>query len=254
MSHELAARLQEVERRLCAPGAPFEVAEQQVLGERMRLFVKAPADLREAVAPARGFGDREFLVYRDKRWSFRRFFEHADALAAQLVGRYGIVKGDRIAIAMRNRPEWLTAAIAALSAGATLVPLNSWGRREELLYGLTDSAPKLIFCDEPRLAHVAADLASLDIQAVVTDAPAAGGGARIVPYADLVAMGAGSPPPGVALAPDDDALILYTSGTTSLAKGVLSTHRAICQALASFEYADAGRDRKSTRLNSSHRL
>jgi len=239
VSHELVARLYEVQRQLCAPGAPFEVVEERVFGEPTRLFLRAPANLREAVAPARGFGDREFLVYRDERWSFRRFFEHVDALAAQLVGRYGIVKGDRVAIAMRNRPEWLTAAIAALSAGATLVPLNSWGRREELLHGLTDSAPRVIFCDEPRLAHVGGDLAALDIRAVVADAPAADGGARIARYADLVAAGAGALPPAVALAPDDDALILYTSGTTSLAKGVLSTHRAICQALTSFEYAGA---------------
>lgn len=239
MSHELVARLREVQRRLCAPGAPFEVAEAVVRGERIRVFVNAPADVREAVAPARSFGDREFLVYRDERWSFGRFFEHADALTTQLIGRYGIVKGDRIAVAMRNRPEWLTAAIAVLSAGAILVPLNSWGRREELLHGLTDSAPKLIFCDEPRLRHVAADLAPLGIQAVVTDAPASTDGRRVVPYAELVATGAGAPQPAVVLTPDDDALILYTSGTTSLAKGVLSTHRAICQALASFECAGA---------------
>jgi len=239
VSHELVARLREVQRQLCAPGAPFEVAEAAVFGERVRMFVNAPASLREAVAPARRFGSREFVVYRDERWSFARFFEHVDALAAQLIGRYGIVKGDRIAIAMRNRPEWLTAAVAALSAGATLVPLNSWGRREELLHGLSDSAPKLIFCDEPRLRHVGADLAPLGIQAVVTDAPAAVAGMPVVSYAELVAAGAGALPPAVGLAPEDDALILYTSGTTSLAKGVLSTHRAICQALTSFEFAGA---------------
>ncbi len=239
MDQDLMAQIGVAQQQLCAPGAPYEVVETTVAGRTARVFRKAPINVPEAMAPARAFGDREFLVYLDQRWSYRKFFEHVDALASMLSSRYGVGRGDRVAIAMRNRPEWLAAFLAAMSAGATVVPLNSWGQREELLYGLTDSTPKICFCDEQRLAHVANDLAPLGIVAIVTGASAASDGDRVVRYDDLVAAGAGAPVPAVSLAPDDDAIILYTSGTTSQAKGVVSSQRAICQALTSFEYGGA---------------
>ncbi|MBK6678458.1 MAG: acyl--CoA ligase [Rhodocyclaceae bacterium] len=235
----LAAQIEQSQRQLCAPGAPFEVTEANIAGRVVPVFRNSPVDVREAMAPARGHGEREFLVYLDQRWSYRKFFEQVDALTGQLATRYGIGRGDRVAIAMRNRPEWLAAFVAVISAGATVVPLNSWGQREELLHGLTDSAPKLCFCDEPRFAHVANDLASLGIRAIVTDTPTAADAAWVARYDDLVAAGAGAPVPAVTLAPDDDAIILYTSGTTSQAKGVVSSHRAICQALTSFDFGGA---------------
>lgn len=239
MDQDLVARIGLAQQQLCAPGAPYEIETTTVAGRALRVFRKAPANVPEALAPARAFGDREFLVYLDQRWSYRDFFQQVDALASVLSGRYGIGRGDRVAIAMRNRPEWLAAFVAAISAGATVVPLNSWGQREELLYGLTDSTPKICFCDEQRLAHVANDLAALGIRAIVTDAPAGADGDQVVRYDDLVAAGSGAPAASTVPAPDDDAMILYTSGTTSRAKGVVSSHRAICQALASFEYSGA---------------
>jgi long-chain acyl-CoA synthetase len=234
---ELIARIATAQQQLCAPGSPYEVGETRVAGRTMQVFLKAPANLNELVAPARAFGDREFLVYRGERWSFRQFFDHADALALAMQSRYGVRPGDRVAIAMRNRPEWLTAFIAAISIGATIVPLNSWGQREELLHGLTDSQPKLIVCDEARLGHIAGDLAGLGIPAIVADAAPSADPPGIARYGDLVARGGA--PGAVEIDPDATALILYTSGTTSLAKGVMSSHRAICQALISFEYGGA---------------
>lgn len=203
----------------------------------MRVFRNAASNMIELLAPARKFGEREFVVLQQQRWTFARLFAEADALAAELARRFGVVKGDRVAIAMRNRPEWMAAFLAATSLGAVVAPLNSWGRREELLHGLKNSAPKVYICDPQRFEPVAGELAALGISAVVTDVLAGDPGA--VSYEETVAAGAGQEVPAVHLAPEDPALILYTSGTTSRAKGALSTQRAVCQALANFDFQGA---------------
>ena len=237
MSAELLAQIDAAWRQLTAPGAPFELEEQLVDGRRMRVFRNAASNMIELLAPARKFGEREFVVLQQQRWTFARLFAEADALAAQLAHRYGVVKGDRVAIAMRNRPEWMAAFLAAASLGAIVAPLNSWGRREELLHGLNNSTPKVYVSDPQRFEPVAGELAALGITAIVTDAGA--GASTAVSYEEAVAAGAGQKVPEVALAPDDPALILYTSGTTSRAKGALSTQRAVCQALANFDFQGA---------------
>lgn len=232
MNPELMAKLHAAHAQVTAPGAPFELIERQADGYMQRIFKVAPANLVEAMVPARSFGEREFVVYQSERWSFQRFFAEVDALAAQLRNRLGVAKGDRVAIAMRNRPEWLAAFVATLSVGAVVAPLNSWGRREELLHGLQDSDAKVFFCDPERLTWVAGDLAGLGVTAIVTDAGAPG-----ISYAELAAIPAA--PTEVALGPEDPALLLYTSGTTSRAKAAFSTHGQICQALRNFEYQAA---------------
>ena len=237
MSAELLAQIDTAWRQLTASGAPFELEEQLIDGRRLRVFKNAAKNLIELLAPARKFGEREFVVLQQQRWSFARLFAEADALASQLAGRFGVVKGDRVAIAMRNRPEWMAAFLAASSLGAIVAPLNSWGRREELLHGLNNSAPKVYVCDPQRFEPVAGELAALGISAVVTDTGAGESGAAS--YEELVAAGAGQEVPAVHLAPDDPALILYTSGTTSRAKGALSSQRAVCQALANFDFQGA---------------
>ena len=237
MSVELLAQIDAAWRQLTAPGAPFELEEQIVDGRRMRVFRNAASNMIELLAPARKFGEREFVVLQQQRWSFARLFAEADALASQMARRFGVVKGDRVAIAMRNRPEWMAAFLAAVSLGAIVAPINSWGRREELLHGLKNSAPKVYICDPQRFEPVARELAALGISAVVTDAQS--GDSGVASYEEMVAMGAGQEVPAVHLAPEDPALILYTSGTTSRAKGALSTQRAVCQALSNFDFQGA---------------
>ncbi|MBL0123006.1 MAG: acyl--CoA ligase [Betaproteobacteria bacterium] len=237
MSAELLAKIDAAWAQLTAPGAPFETAEQTINGRRSRVFKNAPQNLIEMLAPARKFGEREFVVLQQQRWSFDRLFAEADALASQLARRFGVEKGDRVAIAMRNRPEWMAAFLAAASLGAIVAPLNSWGRREELLHGLNNSAPKVYFCDPQRFEPVAGELAALGISAVVTDAGV--GDAAAASYEAMIAAGAGQEVPAVHLVPEDPALILYTSGTTSRAKGALSTQRAVCQALSNYDFQGA---------------
>ena len=71
-------------------------------------------------------GDKDFLVYEDERITFAEHFRTVATLAHALVDRFGITKGDRVAIAMRNLPEWVIAFWASISVGAVVVPLNAW--------------------------------------------------------------------------------------------------------------------------------
>src|SRR3954454_19245906 len=106
-----------------APGERFETTEVDINGVRVTVFKNAPPSLREIVASTRARGDDVFLVYEDERWTFARFAETVDALAAALVDRHRIVKGDRVAIGMRNYPEWVVAFAAITSVGAVSVSL-----------------------------------------------------------------------------------------------------------------------------------
>ncbi len=237
MSGELNVQLQAVSAQITAPDAPFELEEVEVDGQRYRAFKNAPANLALLIEQGRNFGDKEFLVWQDQRWSYADFFRHVDALVLMLRQTYGVSRGDRVAIAMRNRPEWMAAYAAIILCGGVAVPLNSWGLREELVYGLSDSAPKLLFCDAQRLAHVVEDLPALKLPAIVVDALPGDLAAGLASYQDVVAAAVGATPlPAVAIVPDDAAMIMYTSGTSNQAKGVVSTHRAMCQGIVSMEY------------------
>lgn len=221
-------------RQLSGPGSPYEVVTPDDGGPRY--FRNAQPDLLTALNAGRAHGEREFVVWEDQRLTFAEFFAQADRLATQLRTRFGVRKGDRVAIAMRNQPAWLVAFVAAVASGAIVVPLNSWGQREELLHGLEDSGSRVLLCDAARLALVEGDLEPLDLQAIAVGAP--GQGRWVCDYEALLAEDVALLPPPV-FQPDDPLLILYTSGTTSKPKGVLSSHRAVCQALAALEFQGA---------------
>src|SRR6266542_329725 len=95
-------------------------------------------------------GDQTFLVYEDERMTFEEHFRAVARLATKLVDNYGVKKGDRVAIAMRNFPEWAIAFWAAAVAGAVVVPLNAWWTGEELAFGLADSGSTILFADAER--------------------------------------------------------------------------------------------------------
>ncbi|THG81118.1 acyl--CoA ligase [Pseudomonas sp. A-1] len=221
-------------RQLSGPGSPYEVVTPDDGGPRY--FRNAQPDLLTALNAGRAHGEREFVVWEDQRLTFAEFFAQVDRLATQLRTRFGVRKGDRVAIAMRNQPAWLVAFVAAVASGAIVVPLNSWGQREELLHGLEDSGSRVLLCDAARLALVEGDLEPLDLQAIAVGAP--GQGRWVCDYEALLAEDVALLPPPV-FQPDDPLLILYTSGTTSKPKGVLSSHRAVCQALAALEFQGA---------------
>jgi len=224
-------------QQLIGPGSPYEVVSSPDAG--LRYFRHAPANLLEAIEAGRGHGEREFLVWEQQRLSFAGFFQQVDRLAGQLAQRFGVRQGDRVTIAMRNQPAWLVAFVAVQRCGAVCVPLNSWGLRDELLHGLQDSGAQVLVCDQQRLQLLAADLPAEGVVGIVAGVPH---DQALPPDCERFETLLQAPQlalPDVHLDADDPALILYTSGTTSRAKGVLSTHRAICQALTALEFQSA---------------
>jgi len=228
-------RWQTAWRQLIAPGSPFEVVTPE--DGAPRYFRHAACDLLQVIDAGRVHGDREFLVWQSQRLTFNQYYDQVDRLAGQIVARFGLQPGERVAIAMRNQPAWLVAFAAILRCGGVCVPLNSWGLRDELQYALQDSGARVLIGDEARLDTLREDLAHEQRATIVV------GAQGVFPeyclrYEDLISE------PAVALParevdPDAPALILYTSGTTSRAKGAVSSHRAICQALAALEFQGA---------------
>ncbi len=226
--------IEEATAAITAPGQMFEMEEVDIRGVPTRVWKNCPASLRVVLELSRGHGDTDYLVYEDERTTYEEHFRIAASIAHGLHDRFGVERGDRVAIAMRNLPEWAMAFWGAAAAGGVVVPLNAWWTSPELHYGLSDSGTTVAFVDAARLERLAPHLAELpDLQAVVVthedrvDEPVLPGSAvPVVSFAELV----GSPDPAIALPnvviePDDDATIFYTSGTTGKPKGAVGTHR-----------------------------
>ena len=221
----------EAHARLTAPGAPFEIEEQVIRGVATRTWKNAPPTLRDVFVNGRRFNDREFLVYDNDRATYDSFAKATLTLAHRLIAD-GVKKGDRVAVIMRNLPEWPVCFWAGVLTGAIVTPLNAWWTGAELEYGLADSGTKIVFIDEERLDRVAAFLDKLpDLEKVYATRLAAPAGGKVAKLEEVIgevnAWGDLSEPPmpDVELGPEDDATILYTSGTTGKPKGALGTHR-----------------------------
>lgn len=218
-----------------APGGQLALGRAQVRGVEYPVFVNAPPALRDYAALfLAANADKEFLVYEGERYTFADVQRQATKMAAMLQARHGIAKGDRVAIAMRNYPEWITAFLGATMLGAVLVPLNAWWTADALRYGLQHSGARLVFADAERLQLIG----DLDGQALVkvavrTDAElAAANGAD-----PLAAALAASPDVPDFLPPvhaDDDCMLMYTSGSTGTPKGAISTQQAVVAATLNY--------------------
>jgi len=222
---------EELLQELTGPGGQYELEETTIRGVPTRTFKNIPPSMRQLFDACRTRGDRSFLVYEDEDWSFADVMSSHDALGDVLVNRYGVQPGDRVAIAMRNYPEWIIAFAAITSVGAIAVSMNAWWKRDELAYGLEDSGASVLIGDRERIEIAAPSLAQPGLQglAVRADGPLPEGVER---WEDVVHPGASLPE--VEIHPDDDATILYTSGTTGFPKGAVSSHRAVLSALACF--------------------
>lgn len=218
---------------LTAPGQPFELQPVRVYGRDCRGFVHAPPTLRDLYREARS--DLPFIVYEDECLTFAQAWERAAVIARFLVDECALGKGDRVAISMRNYPEWILCFMAATSVGCIAVALNAMWGPDEMAYGLRDSGSRLLFADGERLARLAECGVPEGLKVVSVRARRDfGTGAR--PLAEVLARApGGAPMPDVPLQPGDDAIILYTSGSTGHPKGAWSCHRNITTALLSWE-------------------
>jgi acyl-CoA synthetase (AMP-forming)/AMP-acid ligase II len=204
--------LAEAHQILTAPGQPFETQTVTIRGLPVTVWKHVPTTAAEVLTRAKEHGARDFLICGGDRVTYDAFTRAAAAVARNLAAR-GVVKGDRVALAMKNCPQWPLAFMGALLAGAIAVPLNAWWTESELAYALADSGAKFVFADDERRARLPG-AALLDVHDMV-GAPAAW---AVLPDA---------PPPDVPLEPEDDATIFYTSGTSGLPKGALGSHRAL---------------------------
>jgi long-chain acyl-CoA synthetase len=225
----------EVHATLTAPGQMFEMEEVAIRGIPTRTWKNAPPSLRAVLEQSRGHGDKVFLVYEDERTTFEEHYRQAATLAHRLIDDFGVVKGDRVAIAMRNFPEWSVAFWAAACVGAVIVPLNAWWTAPELEYGLSDSSTKVAFLDQERAERLDG-AAGLPAHMIV----ARGAHGSLPRFEDVLGtVSADAVAPDVAVDPEDDATIFYTSGTTGQPKGALGTQRNICGNLMSLIFSNA---------------
>jgi long-chain acyl-CoA synthetase len=214
-----------------AAGSRFAIVEMEIDGRRCKVFEHAPASLRGVFDTGREHGEDICLVYEDERWSFAQVTAKIDALAALLVERYGVAPGDRVAIGMRNYPEWIVAFAAITSIGAIAVCLNAWWTGDELEYGLEDSGATLLVADRERAERAEPARERLGVRALAVRAQ--GELPEGVDRLEEVLV-EGASPPEVEITPESDATIIYTSGTTGQPKGAVSTHRAVISALTAF--------------------
>jgi len=227
-----AISLAQANAMLTRPGSPFEIEQRDIRGVPTRVWKNAPPTMRDLFLLARAHGNKTFVVYRDERASYDEFGRAALAIAEALQ-QAGVKKGDRVAIAMRNLPEWPAAFFGCLLAGGIAVLLNAWWTGPELQYGLNDSGAKIAIVDRERLERLFEHLHNCPalerifvsreseevahpqvtkLETIIGDVSSW----HLLPDRAL---------PNVALDPEDDATILYTSGTTGKPKGALGTHR-----------------------------
>ncbi len=156
---------QEAWEALTAPGAQFATTTIDVRGVPIKVFESALPSMRTVWEIARGYGDRDYIVYEDERYTYAEADAIVRALAARLVDEYGVQPGDRVAIAMRNYPEWVLGYWAIVSIGAACVGMNAWWTSDEMAYGLADSRPKVLIADTERVERVLPVLDALRAEA-----------------------------------------------------------------------------------------
>ena len=231
-----ALSLAEATAAMTAPGQMFEIENLVLDGVEMSAWKHAARNLAQILELSRRHGDAEFLVYEGQRVTFNDHYRAVATLSDRL-RTLGVTKGDRVAIAARNLPQWVEAFWATMVLGAISVPINAWWTTDELAYGLADSGARVAFVDEERLERLFPVLDELpDLKALVVlsldpsnrEPLATHGRVSVVRFEEF--LGGVDPEAivsSVEVEPDDVATIFYTSGTTGRPKGAVGTHRNI---------------------------
>ena len=240
-----AMSLTEATERLTGPGSKFEMETLTINGAASRVWKNTPPSLPFLLTATRAYGERLVTIYEDERVTYDANFRATAALAGYLRG-LGIGRGDRVAVAARNLPEWLVAFFAAAATGAIAVPLNAWWTGGELAYALIDSGARVLIADGERHERLLPHYAELPGLERVLVSRATG---PVEEHATRLEEVIGTPHdwatlpdaalPEVTIAPDDDATIFYTSGTTGEPKGAVGTHRNILSNILTSGFSSA---------------
>ncbi len=206
---------------LLGPGAPFELEDIVLDGVPLKSFLRAPRTIVDMFQAAKAHADLDHIVFEEERLTFADVRGQALAVAARLKADYGVGVGDRVAIGMRNFPEFVAGFWSAAVLGAIVVPLNAWWTGPELQYALADCGAKVVFADGERVER---------LQSVGSEVPVIGvrgaQGPGVTAFEELAAGPALDESEFAVLGPDDPVTILYTSGTTGHPKGALGSNRA----------------------------
>tara|TARA_Y100000590_G_scaffold23182_1_gene26632 strand:- start:103 stop:1824 length:1722 start_codon:yes stop_codon:yes gene_type:complete len=213
---------------LTAKGAPFAWSETEIRNHKARVYDAAPANLVDIWKMSAAHAEKDYLIYGEERISYAEAHSKVDSFSSYLQD-LGVKQGDRVAILMRNYPEWVLTYWAVASLGAVVVGMNAWWTGPEIEFAADDCDPKVIVCDQERLERLTPHLENLrsegDIYIVAVrtefDLPE-----DSVHWDDAVSVGEQLPNvSGVSIQPDDDVCVFYTSGTTGHPKGAVLTHR-----------------------------
>ncbi|MDL5158471.1 class I adenylate-forming enzyme family protein [Actinomycetospora termitidis] len=221
---EAAPSRTDVIAELTGPGGAFELAETQVRGVPLRVHVTGPRTLREAHEGLEVPDDRLFTLYDGERVTFGEHRARVATIARRLAA-HGLRPGDRVAVCLRNYPEWPAVCWAAWVSGLVVVPLNAWWQASELAHAVADATPGLVVADGERSA-VLREVTPDDVPVITVRGDASPS------FAEFVGEVEAHPLPEHRPDPDDDAFILYTSGTTGRPKGAVGTHRNLVTDIA----------------------
>lgn len=225
------AELESVVMHILQNEPMFKLGEVDIRGVKHRAYVDAPADLRFLLVAALEYAEREAVVFEEQRWTYGELVGKSVAIANGLISRHGVTPGTRVALAMRNSPEWIAAFFGILAAGGVVVPMNGWWTSEEVGFGLEDSSAKLVIAGFRQAERIQPHVERLGLTVIAGRGEVEG----VADHLDaLIEDGAGKPPPELTIDTDSDFAIFYTSGSTGSPKGAVLTHRGAVNALMSY--------------------
>ncbi len=202
----------------------LEITDRAIDGSVYKVFKNAPKTMRDLFTVIELLhGDFPFIVEGKNELTFAETIQKAKNICTYL-NKIGIKPGDKVGICMQNCTEWVVIYVALAAYGVTVVPFNSWWKKEELSYGIEHSEVKLVFSDTKRYES----LKDLNIEIIVNEPID-----NKQTFNEIVS-GTSAEWPEANATEEDISVLLYTSGSTGLPKGVMLTHLAIINALFSF--------------------